>query len=148
MTIKIGQKMPNISGEIQTGEQISLSDFRGKKNVVLYFYPKDNTPGCIREAVDFTKKKRNFAALNTAVIGVSVDSLSSHRRFVKQYKLQIPLLSDADKKICSDFGVLRPSGSAQRTTFLIDKSGKVKHVFEEVDADGHVEEVLEKVKEI
>ncbi|MBI2450894.1 MAG: peroxiredoxin [Parcubacteria group bacterium] len=148
MNIKVGQKIPDIAGESQTGTKISLADFLGKKKVVLYFYPKDNTPGCIREGIDFTKKKRSFSALNAVVVGVSVDSLTSHRRFARQHKLDIPLLSDGDKKICADFGILRDSGAAKRTTFVIDKSGKVRHIFEEVNADGHADEVLKKIKEL
>ncbi|MBI2588113.1 peroxiredoxin [Candidatus Berkelbacteria bacterium] len=135
--------MPEIEGETFEGRQIKLAGFRGKKNVVLYFYPKDNTPGCTIEALDFTQLLPEFEKLDTQIIGVSVDSLKSHQKFCQQHNLNLPLISDQDQKISRKLGLLKPTGLASRTTFVINKKGKIVKIYENVSAVGHAKKVLE-----
>lgn len=145
--VKVDDLMPEVEGETLEGRQIKLSDFRGQKNVVLYFYPKDNTPGCTIEALDFTALLPEFEKLNTQIIGVSVDSLKSHQKFCQQHNLKIPLISDFDQKISRKLGVLKTTGTAARTTFLIDKEGKIAKIYENISAVGHAEKVLSALKD-
>lgn len=145
MKLKEGGIAPDFELPSQTGETIRLSSYRHRKNVVLYFYPKDNTPGCIKEACRFRDGIERFASKETEVIGISLDSVESHQRFGKKYGLNFTLLSDRDRVVTSEYGVL---GSllglkyAKRTTFLIDKSGIIRKIFQKVDVDGHDREVL------
>jgi len=151
--LKKGDKAPNFSGETVKG-RISLNDFKGK-NVVLYFYPKDNTPGCTIEAIDFTKEKSKFSKLNTVILGVSKDDLKSHEKFCIKQKLAIDLISDEDLKIHKAYGVWgrkkfmgREFMGAIRSTFLIDSKGKLASIWNNVSVKGHVDEVLEAVKKL
>lgn len=141
MNIQEGDVFPDISGETHDGQMIRLSDYRGKKHVVLYFYPKDLTPGCTREAIDFDRKLNDFGARNAVVIGMSVDPASSHETFTKACGLHFPLLSDADQSVSSKLGILK-DGVAQRTTFVIDLNGKVRRIFSVSKVDGHVDDAL------
>jgi len=144
VSVTLGQAPPvDVLGTTMTGETVRLSAFKGKKNVVVYFYPKDDTPGCTREGIGFTEKKAAFAKANTEVLGVSTDSPESHKEFCGKYNLTITLVADPSRTTTRAFGVLKESGSAMRTTFLVDKSGKIAHVWENVKVDGHVDEVLE-----
>lgn len=134
------------------GRQISLKEFTGKK-VVLYFYPKDNTPGCTLEAMAFTKYQQDFDKLGAVILGVSQDSCQSHQTFTKNKKLTITLLSDPDHKVMKLYGVWRLKKflgkeflGTMRSTFLIDEKGKIIHVWDNVSAKGHAEEVLDAVK--
>lgn len=140
--VKAGDLVPEIEGETFDGQKIKLSDFQGKSNVVLYFYPKDNTPGCTIEALDFTALLPEFEKLNTQIVAVSVDSLKSHQKFCAQHNLKIPLISDAKKTVSRKLGVLKPTGLAARTTFVIDKQGKIVKIYENVSATGHAQEIL------
>lgn len=143
-----GDKAPPFSLLSSSGEKISLKDFKGKP-VVLYFYPKDDTSGCTKEACSF---QSNIAALKkrgAVVLGVSADSLQSHAKFAAKYGLQFPLLSDESKEVLNAYGVWKEKSmygrkymGIERTTFLIDAQGKVTHIFRKVKVDGHTEEVL------
>jgi peroxiredoxin Q/BCP len=125
---------------------ISLGDLRGK-NVVLYFYPKAMTPGCTRESCKFRDLSREFAELDTIVLGISTDKLDAQEKFTEKEKLSFPLLADADKKVTEAYGVLNSQrGMAQRATFVIDKTGIVRKVYSKADADKNPQEVLDWVR--
>jgi peroxiredoxin Q/BCP len=146
--LKVGDRAPAFTAQTDSGRTVSLADFRGKK-VVLYFYPKDDTPGCTREACSFRDHYAAFAARGAVVLGVSADSVASHRRFKEKYGLPFPLLSDPERKIVTAYGVWKEKTLAgrlgfgiERTTFIIDEEGRIAHIFPKVRVDGHTEEVL------
>jgi len=148
---KVGDIAPEFIANSTTGE-LSLASFKGR-NVVLYFYPKDMTPGCTIEAQEFTKAYPKFKKLNTEVIGVSRDDLSSHNKFCKQENILYPLLLDKDSKVCDMYGVIKEKSmfnktflGINRTTFLIDKNQKLFKIWHNVKPLGHAEEVLEVIK--
>jgi len=145
--IKEGQKAPDFNALDYNGKKVNLKNFRGK-NVVLYFYPKDDTPGCIKEACSFRDDIQMYKGMDAEVVGVSVDGIESHKKFSNKYGLNFTLLSDKKKVITKKYGVLKITGMAKRTTFLIGKDGKVKYVFKDVKPDGHSKEVLQKLKEM
>ena len=144
---------PNFTLPNQSGEQRSLADFQGSNNVVLYFYPKDDTPGCTIEAQQFSTIIDQFAKLDTVVIGVSKDSCASHQQFIDKYKLKLELISDEDGSLCETYGVwqekvkngVKKMGIV-RSTFIINKQGELVDVEYGVTADGHAEAVLKKIK--
>jgi thioredoxin-dependent peroxiredoxin len=147
------QPAPQFTSVNQNAAPISLSDYAGKKNVVLYFYPKDDTPGCTIEANQFTQYAQEFAALDTVIIGVSKDSCVSHRNFISKYDLELDLLADTDGELCESYNVWRErekegvkSMAVLRSTFIIDKQGILADVEYGVVPDGHALAVLEKVK--
>jgi len=147
------QPAPIFSSKNQNNDTVSLADFKGKKNVVLYFYPKDDTPGCTIEANDFTRLASEFAKLDTVVIGVSKDSCSSHTDFIKKYDLKVDLLADTEGELCEGYGVWRErekngvkSMAVLRSTFIIDKQGNLADVIYGVNHEGHAQEILEKIK--
>jgi len=147
------QPAPIFSSKNQNNDTVSLADFKGKKNVVLYFYPKDDTPGCTIEANDFTRLASEFAKLDTVVIGVSKDSCSSHTDFIKKYDLKVDLLADTEGELCEIYGVWRErekngvkSMAVLRSTFIIDKQGNLADVIYGVNHEGHAQEILEKIK--
>ncbi len=149
------QPAPLFSSPNQHNELVNLADFLGKKNVVLYFYPKDDTPGCTLEANDFTRLAEAFAQYDTQVIGVSKDSCESHVEFINKFSLKIDLLADTTGELCESYGVWRErekngvkSMAIFRSTFIIDKKGTLVDVAYGVVPDGHAEEVLEKVKNL
>lgn len=149
------QAAPLFSSPNQHNELVNLADFLGKKNVVLYFYPKDDTPGCTLEANDFTRLAEAFAQYDTQVIGVSKDSCESHVEFINKFSLKIDLLADTTGELCESYGVWRErekngvkSMAIFRSTFIIDKKGTLVDVAYGVVPDGHAEEVLEKVKNL
>ncbi len=151
---EIGAKAPQFSLESQDGSKVSLKDFLGKK-VVLYFYPKDDTPGCTIEACSFTDNFAKFKKQGAVVLGVSADSVNSHKKFEKKHHLSITLLSDPQKEVINKYGVWkeknmygRKSMGIERTTFLIDASGKIAKIFPKVRVDGHTEKVLEELNKI
>lgn len=151
MPVKVGDKAPNFTLTSGGGEKISLADFKGKK-VVLYFYPKDDTPGCTKEACSF---RDNFSALKrkgAVALGVSVDSPDSHKKFSEKYSLPFTLLSDEKKEVVKSYGVWKEKSlygrkfmGTERTTFIIDEQTKIAHIFPKVKVDGHTKEVLEKL---
>jgi len=135
--------------------EISLADFKGKKNVVLYFYPRDDTPGCTLEASEFTNLSGEFARLQTVVIGVSKDSCKSHQSFIDKYNLKIELLADTEGELCERYGVWQEKtkkGETKmgivRSTFIIDKKGILSSVEYGTASGGHAPLVLEKVKKL
>jgi thioredoxin-dependent peroxiredoxin len=152
--IKIDKAVPDFKLPATGDQTIRLSDLKGKK-VVLYFYPKDNTPGCTRESQDFRDNMRKFKARNAVVLGVSRDSLRSHENFREKQCLPFDLLSDEDEKLCKLFDVIKDKNmygkkvrGIERSTFLIDEQGTLRREWRKVKVDGHVEEVLDAVKEI
>ena len=135
-------------------EEVSLKELRGKW-VVLYFYPKDNTPGCTIEAVNFTKTLKQFKTLNTVVLGVSPDSPESHQRFCEKKALEVQLLSDPEHTVLSQYGVWKPKKmfgreylGVVRSTFIIDPAGFIRYVWEKVKVRDHIEDVLNTIKEL
>lgn len=147
------QQAPLFSSKNQFDETVNLSDYAGKKNVALYFYPKDDTPGCTIEANQFTQLAGEFAKADTVVIGVSKDSCASHVDFIKKFDLKVDLLADVDGELCESYGVWRErekngvkSMAILRSTFIIDKQGVLVDAEYGVTPDGHAQDVLEKVK--
>lgn len=142
MSLKEGDKAPAFTAQTDEGKTVKLSDFKGK-NVVLYFYPKDDTPGCTTEACAFRDHRPDFEKKNAVILGVSVDGVDSHTKFKNKYSLPFTLLADVDGKICSAYGVLKEGKkSASRWTFVIDPQGTIKKIFPQVKVDGHFQEVL------
>ncbi len=143
-----GMEAPDFTLPDSEGKMHTLSSYRGK-NVVIYFYPKDMTPGCTQESCDFRDAFDLFAEKNTVIIGISVDSETSHSKFAEKYSLPFILLSDKEKKIVDSYGVWIEKSmygkkymGTERTTFLIDEKGIIKEVFNKVKVNGHVKEVL------
>lgn len=144
---------PDFTTPDQQGNPVHLAGFLGKQNVILYFYPKDDTPGCTIEANQFTALAAEFAKLDTVVIGVSRDSCESHQAFIAKYGLKVDLLSDPGGELCELYGVWREkekngvkSMGIVRSTFLIDKAGQLVEALYGVSAEGHAEAMLEKVR--
>ena len=152
--VEVGKKVPDFKLPA-TGEQtITLSDLRDK-NVVVYFYPRDNTPGCTLEGQDFRDQINKFRRRKTVVLGISRDSIKSHDNFKAKQKLPFELLSDADEKVCRLFDVIREKNlygrkvlGIERSTFLIDGKGVLRREWRKVKVKGHVDEVLEAIKQI
>jgi peroxiredoxin Q/BCP len=145
---------PDVILPNETGDIIDIKDFRPNM-VVLFFYPRDNTSGCTREAKDFTENTELFNNLNINVFGISKDSITSHEKFIKKQNLTIPLLSDEAGSVCEDFGVWKEKSmygkiymGIERSTFIIDGSGSVTHEWRKVKVTNHVAEVLETVKKL
>lgn len=152
--VAIGKKVADFKLAATGSKEIALSDFKGSK-LVLYFYPRDNTPGCTRESQDFKSKIRSFQKHNTKIIGVSRDSINSHEKFKEKYKFPFDLLSDSDEKVCALFDVIKQKNmygkkvrGIERSTFLIDEKGVLKKEWRKVRVEDHVTEVLEAVKGI
>ncbi len=149
------QPAPDFTTVNQDGDEINLAQFRGEKNVVLYFYPKDDTPGCTIEANEFTGLVEQFAAADSVVLGVSKDSCEKHQKFIKKHGLKVELLADTSGELCESYGTW---GERQfmgkkymgigRSTFVIDKSGKLAHVDYKVKAKGHAQAMLELVQQL
>jgi len=146
--IKEGDKAPDFSLPTQEGKEISLSHFKGKKNIVLYFYPKDNTPGCTAEACSFRDNYEVFKEAGAEVIGISSDSAESHEKFAGKFSLPFILLSDKGGKVRKEFGVPSTFGLLPgRVTYIIDKKGIVQKVFSsQFNATAHVDEALKVLK--
>ena len=154
MTIKEGQIAPTFSLTSDMGEEVTLVDLKGK-NVVLYFYPKDDTPGCTIEAQDFRANIKKFEALDALVLGVSKDTVASHCNFIKKYNLNFNLLADVDGEACQAYEVIKEKSmfgkkylGIERSTFLINKLGKIAKIWRSVKVNGHVEEVLMALKNL
>jgi peroxiredoxin Q/BCP len=152
--LDIGQAAPDFTLPRDGGGTVSLSDFRGR-NVVLYFYPKDDTPGCTREAVSFTERAADFEAANTVVIGVSRDTVAKHEKFRDKYGLGVILGADEDGKVCEAYGVWvekslygRKYMGIERATFLIDAEGRLAQIWRKVKVVGHSDQVLEAARAI
>lgn len=147
--VKVGDQAPDFEGPTSDGSRLGLKDFLGKKNVVLYFYPKDDTPGCTKEACSFRDNLQSIRGTGAEIVGVSLDSVESHKRFATKYGLPFPLVSDKEKRIAAAYGVLRDiRTSTNRVTFLIDKNGKIAKIFPRVDVTKHTEEVVAALKQL
>ena len=151
--LDVGKKAPDFSLLNQDEKKISLKDFIGQK-VVLYFYPKDDTSGCTKEACSFSDDLPKFSKIDAVVLGVSPDSVKSHKKFSEKYKLKFDLLADEEKKVVEKYGVWKEKSmygrkymGVERTTFIIDENGKFKKIFNKVKVDGHNKEVLEALKD-
>jgi len=147
--VKEGETAPDFEGPTADGTRLGLRDFLGRRDVVLYFYPKDDTPGCTRESCSFRDNLEQIRAIGAEIIGVSLDSTDSHKRFATKYGLQFPLISDKGKNIATAYGVLKDTKiSVNRVTFIIDKKGKIAKIFPKVDVTKHTEEVVAALKEL
>jgi peroxiredoxin Q/BCP len=148
MELKAGDKIPNFTAKDTNGNDFDSVDFIGKKPLVIYFYPKDNTPGCTTQACSFRDQYEDFKDLGAEVIGISSDSVASHQKFTQQFRLPFILLSDSDKKIRTLFGVpaslfgLLPG----RVTYVADASGTIIMVFDSMKAKGHIPKALEAIR--
>ena len=150
MKVNVGDQAPDFMLPSQTSEDVSLSQFRGKKNVVLYFYPKDESPGCTREACTFRDSYELFTDLGAVVIGVSADSVESHKAFAEHHNLPFTLLSDGDNTVRKLYGASSTLGFIPgRVTFIIDKKGVVRHVFSsQLQPEKHIQEAIEVLKKL
>lgn len=153
MAVEVGKEVKDFTLPNQNGEQVSLSDFRGK-NVVLYFYPKDMTPGCTTEACDFRDQHVRFGELNAVILGVSPDPAERHQKFIEKHDLPFELLADEEHKVADEFDVWKLKKNfgkeyygVERSTFIIDKEGVLQKEYRKVKVAGHVEEALTYVKE-
>jgi len=154
LMVKIGKKVANFSLPATGDKTLSLNDFKGS-NLVLYFYPKDSTPGCTLEGQDFRDRHGAFAKANTAILGVSRDSVKSHENFRAKQKFPFDLLSDAEETLCGQFDVIREKNmygrkvmGVERSTFLIDGKGVLRQEWRKVRVKGHVDEVLAAVQSL
>ena len=150
--LEVGDKAPAFRAKDQEGKTVSLADFKGKK-VVLYFYPKDDTPGCTKEACSFRDGWSKYRKRGVAVLGVSTDDEKSHRKFAEKFSLPFPLLADPEKRIVTDYGVWgeksmygRKYMGTHRVTYVIDEKGKIAAVWPKVKPDGHADEILEAIE--
>ncbi len=153
--LEINQPAPLFSTHNQDGDKVSLEQFHGKKNVVLYFYPKDDTPGCTVEANEFTALIEDFAAADTVVLGVSKDTATKHQKFIAKHGLKVDLLMDTEGELCELYGTWgerkfmgRTYMGIGRSTFVIDKQGKLVEVNYKVKAKGHAQAMLELVQNL
>jgi len=150
----IGKPAPDFTLPSTTGENVSLRQFKGKKTVILYFYPKDETPGCTREACDLRDHSAEFESHNVVVLGVSNDPIESHLQFRDKHRLPFPLLADVDAAVSKLYGVYKQKNlygkkymGIERTTFVIDRTGRIAQIYPKVKVDGHVADLLEFVGE-
>lgn len=152
MTVKVGEKAPDFILPASHGEDVRLSDFRGKK-VILYFYPKDMTPGCTTEACDFRDLYEAFQNINTVILGVSPDPIEKHQKFIQKHELPFILLADEDHQVAEKYGVWKLKKNfgkeymgIERSTFLIDENGVLVREWRKVKVKGHVEETLNYIR--
>ena len=150
----IGEKAPDFDALDQDGKKITLKQFKGK-TIVLYFYPKDSTPGCTKEACSLRDRFSTFKKKDVIILGVSKDSQKSHITFIEKFDLPFALLSDLDKKIQTAYGVWQEKNmygkkvmGTVRTTFIIGRDQKIEHIFNKIDCENHAEDILEKLEEL
>ncbi|UOQ92631.1 thioredoxin-dependent thiol peroxidase [Halobacillus shinanisalinarum] len=153
MTVETGQKAPDFELTANNGETVKLSDYQGK-NVVLYFYPKDMTPGCTTEACDFRDQHESFEELDAVILGISPDPVDSHKKFIDKHDLPFLLLADEDHKVAEEYGVWKLKKNfgkeyygIERSTFIIDKEGNLAEDYRKVKVEGHVESALQYIRE-
>jgi len=151
----VGDKAPAFDLQTFPKGRTKLSQFKGKQNVVLYFYPRDDTPGCTKQACGFRDEMGEFESAETVVLGVSTDTVESHEKFVEKYELTFPLLADEDHAVAEKYGVWveknlygKKSMGIARTTFLIDKTGKIAAIWPKVKVDGHIREVIKQLESL
>ena len=145
-TLKEGDAAPDFTLQSEGGEWIKLSDFKGKSVVVLYFYPKDFTSGCTKQACNFRDNISGIQDYNAVVLGVSVDDAETHKKFKEEYKLNYTLLADTAKEVSKIYSGLRESGSANRVTFIIDKAGVINKIYRNFDVNENYKEIIEFLK--
>jgi len=146
-----GERAPEFEGALAGGKQLRLRDFRGRRHIILYFFPKDFTPGCTREACSFRDRRAEVAGLDAEIVGVSLDTPEKHEAFAQKYQLPYPLVSDRSGAIATAFGVARLGGwlPTKRVTFVIDKQGVVQKVIQsEFSIDMHIDEALETLRRL
>ncbi|WP_404458243.1 thioredoxin-dependent thiol peroxidase [Oceanobacillus kapialis] len=153
MTVELGKEVTDFTLHDQKGQEVQLSDYKGKY-VVLYFYPKDMTPGCTTEACDFRDAHKSFEELDAVIVGVSPDPADSHQKFINKHELPFRLLADEEHKVAEQFDVWKLKKNfgkeyygVERSTFILDKEGKLIKEYRKVRVDGHVEEALEYLRE-
>ncbi len=152
-TLKAGDKAPNFTSVNENGETISLSDFLGKK-VILFFYPKDDSPGCTKEACSLRDNYRKLTKAGYTILGVSPDKYTKHKKFIDKYEFQYSLVADPEKEIINSYGLWGPKKfmgreviGVYRTTFLIDEKGLIEHVFTKVKTKDHADQILEQIEQ-
>lgn len=152
--LEVGEKAPDFEALDEHGKKVSLKQFKGKP-IILYFYPKDNTPGCTKEACSLRDRYISFKKKNIIILGVSKDSQKSHQSFIEKHDLPITLISDTDKKVQQAYGVWqektmygKKTMGTVRTTYIISPEQKIAYVFDKVDCENHAEEILEKLEEL
>lgn len=150
--LKVGDPAPDFTGITETGDTVSLSDFRGKK-LVLFFYPRDNTPGCTLEACNLRDNYEDLVEAGYALLGVSPDSMRKHSNFIKRFNLPFPLVADTDKQMLQDYGVWgskkfmgKTFDGVLRTTFIIDQEGKIERIIDKVKTRQHSKQILEEAE--
>ncbi|MGB9601766.1 MAG: peroxiredoxin [Verrucomicrobiia bacterium] len=149
LPLKVGDVAPEFEAKDQNGNVWKLSDYIGKKNVLIYFYPKDNTPGCTKEACAFRDNIGNFKSAEVEVVGVSMDTIESHKRFISQHNLNFTLLSDVEGKVVEKYGTRMPGKNmARRVSFLINKEGKIVHITDNPDAQVHIDEIKKAINNL
>ncbi|PAQ15621.1 thioredoxin-dependent thiol peroxidase [Bacillaceae bacterium SAOS 7] len=153
MTVAIGEMAPDFTLPANNGEEVKLSDYRGK-NIVLYFYPKDMTPGCTTQACDFRDQHASFSDVNTVILGISIDPVERHQKFIDKYDLPFLLLADEEHKVCELYDVWKLKKNfgkeymgIERSTFVIDTEGKLVKEWKKVKVKGHVEEALQFIRD-
>lgn len=151
--LSVGSKAPEFALPASTGETISLKDFLGQQKVVLYFYPKDMTSGCTKEACNFRDLQAEFAAAGAVILGVSTDDLNSHGKFIAKHGLNFPLLADTDAALATAYGVWKQKSmygkqymGIERTTFVIDEKGVIRQIYRKVKVDEHADQVLAAIR--
>jgi len=154
MSVKIGNSIPNLTVATTQDEALTLRSLKGK-NVVIYFYPKDHTPGCTTEGQHFRDSYKQFQKLNTEIIGVSRESIRSHQNFINKQNFPFDLISDPDETMCNAFDVIKEKKmygktymGIERSTFIFDEKGKLRHEMRKIKVKGHVDDVLELVKQL
>ena len=152
--VKVGTKVPDFRATLTKGFEFVLSEYLGK-NIIVYFYPKDNTPGCTKESESFRDHFQSFRSNNTEIVGVSRDSIQSHEKFIHKYALPFDLISDEDEKVCQLFEVIKEKNmygkkymGIERSTFIIDVNGILIHEWRKVKVNNHVEEVLNTLEQM
>lgn len=155
MSIETGSKVKNQSVVLEDGSKKKLKELLGKKGMVLYFYPRDNTPGCTKEACSFRDHNSDIKKLGYSIVGVSADSVESHQKFIARQSINFPLISDESTELCEQFGVWKEKNmygkkfmGIQRATFLLDSNLKIIHAWPKVKVDNHTREIMEVIKEV
>jgi peroxiredoxin Q/BCP len=146
LKLKAGDKAPDFTLQDAFGKSYQLSSYKGKSPVIVYFYPKANTPGCTKEACGIRDDWSKFKQNNIPVLGISTDDKPAIKKFIDDYKLNFPLLSDADKKVSKEYGVVGMLGFDKRVTFIVDKNSKIADIMEVKDITNHSKTVLEKAR--